>query len=507
MGNKRRVLLCILALLLTLSACNYPVAEEPGAAPATSETGVPPAVTQAPVAEPAATLPATPVQTPAAAETPPEQPAATQEPVESGAPGPGLAGIHLIDLKSAEEVSLFTGSGAAWVRFDNFHWDAIEPERTDPPTYHWEAVDEAALLSASENGMEVIGIILFTPPWAQRVPGVACGPVAEEALGRFADFTAALVERYSQPPYNVKVWEIGNEPDIPWVAVEPHSGYGCWADVSDQYYGGSVYAEALKAVYPAIKAADPEAQVLVGGLVLDCDPRNPPENKDCSPALFLEGILRAGGGDYFDGVSFHAYDYYAGQFGLYGNGNWNSSWNTNGPVLVPKAEYIRSLLEAHGAGDKALLNTEVALLCVPEDHPVCGVQDFTRTKAGYAAQANAIALMEGLEANIWYHIRGWRGSGLVDALLRPNLAYEAFSASARMLQGAVFNQELMLSPGVRTLIFDRGGVALWVIWSQDGQPHQVGLPADPTAVYDMLGATLPVQSLLNVEWTPVYVEF
>ena len=77
----------------------------------------------------------------------------------------------------------------------------------------------------------------------------------------------------------------------------------------------------LKVAYPQIKAADPQAQVLVGGLLLDCDPR---PGAGCSltaqnaiPPKFLEGILRNNGGPYFDGVSFHAYDFYdwVGYFG------------------------------------------------------------------------------------------------------------------------------------------------------------------------------------------------
>ena len=39
---------------------------------------------------------------------------------------------------------------------------------------------------------------------------------------------------------------------------------------NDPYYGGGYYAEMLKIVYPQIKAADPEAQILIGGLLLFC---------------------------------------------------------------------------------------------------------------------------------------------------------------------------------------------------------------------------------------------
>jgi hypothetical protein len=57
-----------------------------------------------------------------------------------------------------------------------------------------------------------------------------------------------------------------------------------------------------------LKAANPQARILTGSLLLDCDPFHGPEGRDCSSAHFLEGILQAGGRAYFDGVAFQAAD-------------------------------------------------------------------------------------------------------------------------------------------------------------------------------------------------------
>ena len=158
------------------------------------------------------------------------------------------------------------------------------------------------------------------------------------------------VTRYSKPPYNVKYWELGNEPDVDPANMPPNAVYGCWGNINDPYYGGGYYAELLKAIYPRIKVADPDAQVLIGGLLLDCDPTNPPIDantglpRNCTPSRFLEGILLNGGGEFFDSVSFHAYDYYGSNLGEYSNANWHSSWNTTGPVLTAKVNYLRKLL-------------------------------------------------------------------------------------------------------------------------------------------------------------------
>src|SRR5512145_713220 len=133
--------------------------------------------------------------------------------------------------------------------------------------------------------MKMIAIIGSTPTWALK-SGYTCGAVSQAALEEFGDFVFDAVQRYSAPPYNVKYWELWNEPDVV-------NYLGCWGDEADPYYGGSYYAEMLKVAYPKIKAADPEAQVLTGGLLLDCDPVNPPENlqipgtpKNCTSARF-----------------------------------------------------------------------------------------------------------------------------------------------------------------------------------------------------------------------------
>jgi hypothetical protein len=206
-----------------------------------------------------------------------------------------------------------------------------------------------------------------------------------------------LVERYSIPPYSVNYWEIWNEPEISPEQIDPESGWGCWGDSNDEYYGGGYYAQMLAVVYPAMKSANPNVQVLVGGLLLDCDPVNPPSGKDCTPARFIEGILRGGGGAYFDGISFHAYDYYDGVG--YQNGNWHSAWNTTGPVQIAKAAYLRSLLDSaeFGVKGKYLINTEVALLC----DTCIDDQAFEKVKANYVAEAYATTLSEDLKV-AWY---------------------------------------------------------------------------------------------------------
>jgi hypothetical protein len=461
------------------------------------------------------TATATPKQTSTATETIRPRNSAPTETASPGVRLQPLIGIHIDKLSSPKELNLFKSAGAYWTRFDGFHWDKLEPVKAENPSYQWGEVDESTLMNVANTGAQIIGMVQFAPDWAQKYPGVACGAFAKTALDDFASFMHALVSRYSQPPYNIKYWEIGNEPDIDHNYVEPHSGFGCWGDQGDPYYGGGYYAEMLKATFDQVKSADPQAKLLVGGLLLDCDPLNPPETspnsdqyKNCASSRFLEGILKNGGGNYFDGVSFHAYDYYGNQVGKYANPNWHSAWNTSGPVLIAKASYLRSVLADYGYSDKLLLNTELALLCGRDGTEApCHAQDFELTKANSLTQANAAALAPGLSANIWYSLTGWRASGLVDRSLKPSLAYEADQFSADQLKGAAFVAELTDLASVKGYEFNKDGKQMWLLWSLDGEKHTIQLPTTPDHVFDALGKALPTATEITITATPIYLEW
>ena len=423
-----------------------------------------------------------------------------------------IFGIELHAISESGGLGLLTGAGARWVRRNALLWSEVEYQ---PGARNWRNISrlENELLAAAESDLNTILIVRSTPPFARRVPGSACGAVAADSFEAFADFLAEAVSRYSYPPYNVLFWEIGNEPDIDPAQMRSDSVYGCWGDSTELYYGGEHYAEMLKIVYPRIKAVNPEAQVVVGGLLLDCDPTNPPETspgagtlKDCSSGRFLEGILEAGGSSYFDAVSFHAYDYYGEGLGRYGNLNWHSVWNTTGPVLYAKVNYLVDVLARYGLDKTPLLNTEVALICASSPR-ICASQDFQLTKAYYAAQVNASALAAGLQANLWYSLQGWRDSGLVGSGNAPNLAYTAYAASISRLDGAVYAGAPQLESGLMGVAYERDGTSGWIVWAVDDAAHPLTLPQTPNQVYDVFGAPLAPANPFEVGTAPVYFEW
>lgn len=415
-----------------------------------------------------------------------------------------IFGMELSQILPGSDPALVKGAGALWVRRAGISWRAIEPEQGQR---NWDAVAnlEAEFRVAAEQGLVLIVVVRETPPWAQQMAGHSCGPVRQDKLGAFGAFMKDLVARYP----SVRFWEIWNEPDIDPRLVPADSLWGCWGNQSDPYYGGGYYAEMLKAVYPQMKQAQPGAQVLVGGLLLDCDPRNPPAGKNCRPSRFLEGILRAGGGDFFDGVAFHAYDYYENpRRGDYYHPGWRASATKTGPVVSVKAQFLRELLNQYGQPGKYLLNTEMALLCGRSGREArCRTQTFIDTKSAYVVQSYLASLSQGLTASIWYSLGGWRGSGLLDGRRQPNTAYVAYQVMTQQFAGATSLQELSLGAGVRGYELSKADGKLWVLWTPNGAQRTLKLPGTPRAIADIYGQAIQGDGSVRANAMPIYVQW
>jgi hypothetical protein len=418
-------------------------------------------------------------------------------------PYPSIFGATVQPITTQGGLDQMVQAGVGWTR-RTLSWDSVEP---NPGDRDWATVAglETEFKNAASHNIQLILVLDDTPTWALK-PGFSCGAVAEDKLPLLGNFMVDLVRRYSQPPFNIHYYELWNEPDVA-------NFLGCWGDPGDPYFGGGYYANMLQAVYPRIKQADPQAQVLVGGLLLDCDPRTPQAN--CSgqlqiPPKFLEGILRNGGGNSFDGISFHAYDYYAGTAGQYSNANWNSSSQTTGPVEVAKAGYLRSLLQQYNVSGKYLVSTEVALVCgkTGEEAP-CLTQDFELTKSAYLVQSYVLTMADDIKASLWYSTLGWRGSSLLDPQLNPLPAYSAFNTTRNELYGANPIQTITsLGTSISGYEFSNGNRKIWVIWSKDGITQTVNLPATPSAIKTMSGVNMIVSGTsLDVNWKPIFIEY
>jgi hypothetical protein len=406
---------------------------------------------------------------------------------------PMAFGLESHQANFQDHASLIGEPGLTVMRHNGLLWLEVEGIEGQ---LDWSAVSELdnILSRASASGLSTILLVRGTPEWAQLFPGTSCGPIQPGKLQQFADFMYAAVSRYSQPPYNVKSWELWNEPDVDPLLVPPTSVFGCWGNYQDPFYGGGYYAEMLEVVYPAIKRADPEAQVLLGGLLLDCDPNQPPEDKDCSSGNFLEGILQNGGGEYFDIVSFHGYTPYFGPetvlpYALYMDQH-SPTWEHLGGIVDGKMSFIRQVMAKYQV-DKPIFHTEGALMCAEYNVIDCEEPDelFFEAQAEYAVRRYLRNWANNVGATIWYQFEGpgWRFSGLLDEDQNPRPVYHALQFMTGMLFETGFIEEIVEFPGLQGYKFASPGKQIWVLWSPEQVDTPLTLPSEVSAVYDKYG--------------------
>ena len=239
----------------------------------------------------------------------------------------------IYDIDNADARAKATEAGIAWVRLD-LMWGAVEPEKTTPPTYDWGEYD-TMFARATDAGLAVLAIVRGSPSWAVEDTGVDCGPIDPEDLPAFASFVKALVERYDDDGIDdapidqetgikpvVKYWEFWNEPDQ--ISGLDFVG-GCWGGDRDNdgIPDSQEYVDMLSYAYPAVKAADPEAKVLLGALAWE-------DNQGWFNMDFLDEVLSYGGAQYFDYMNFHKYNFRRDSWDGWENGqahNSNLPWN------------------------------------------------------------------------------------------------------------------------------------------------------------------------------------
>lgn len=389
-------------------------------------------------------------------------------------------GVEMVLARPDHGLDFVAQLGPAWVRRNALLWKDVEP--IDGRGYKWTSPNvtalEAELRAMSERGLQPILIVRGSPRWAISPYIGDCAPVNPAKYAQYAAFLAAAVDRYSRPPFNVHVWELGNEPDVP---LGGDNIYGCWGIASDPYYGGRAYGDLLKAVYPAMKAANPAVQVMNGSVLMEA-----PGN----PALkFMEGVLVAGAGNAFDILGYHSYCMFDPK-------------NPDGHDIQFKScaddwkiTFLRSLTRQYGIPNKPLFRTEAALICsVP--HQACRQQ-----QAEFIARHYARTARDGLLGAIWYAFDSdsFQYSGLIEptnpALARP--AYWAMKHAAAMFGTARYRGPLAGQPaGVEGYVFERDGALVTIVWSN--KPQTTSIPVAAGAAVTCSGSYGQAVACANV---------
>lgn len=404
--------------------------------------------------------------------------------------------------------------GVSWIRLNTVSWQSVQP--TEERVYHWDALEtfEEELLAARAANLTPIVVVDDNPAWATipyqdpttgATKHARCGAVQAERFHDFAAFMQALVARYSKAPYSVRYWEIGNEIDIdPRLLTEfLHGFFGCWGNIEDPYYGGEHYGHMLQVVTPAIKAIDPNAQIVIGGLALDT-----PHTTDTTkgyPERFFEGILKAGAGDSFDIVGFHVYPWYRGNLAetknqaqntdkqLYSDPDrYDEKWVLWGGTTLGKVRYLREMMLQYGI-DKPLFLNETALV---KDSP--HTQHFYEAQADHLVRQVVRAMFADVKTFIWYtlHESGWLSAGLLDRDYQPRPPYTAYAYLIKQAHKSDMHPLAITSYGntieayrlkQKTAYFD-------IVWSTDAISKYISLsPTLFQTAYTLNGTPAPIE--------------
>ena len=352
--------------------------------------------------------------------------------------------------------------------------------------------------------------IQMTPEWAQQHKGNACGPIRADKFEAFARFLEEIVKRYgTSSPYNVSHWQIGNEMDIDHRLVGGDSVFGCWGDRDDEFYGGRHYGEMLKVIYPRVKAADAGALVVMGGLLSDCDPYRMKPGVDCSneerwrAGFFLEGVLKAGGGDYFDIGDIHSYAELRMDLPSRMHSYYSWSGPNGGTGLPEKVAFFREVLGRYGHGNKPLFSSEVALKCETDS------SDCEEVGAAFIPRIYAEGYELGL-LNVTYYalITEFKYKGLIKPDFTIKQQYRAYDFMSSQLSYIEPGGAVTEYPGVSGQLFKRSGIRrIQVVWSTTGAEQTITLPTDFVQVFDRYGNVIePTNGTITVSWSPIYIE-
>lgn len=306
-------------------------------------------------------------------------------PVQSSTPHIGIAyGNTLIGMDDAQLDAALDDAiyvGATTVRTD-LDWNDVQPESADDFT--WNGTDRVVAAARSRD-LSLVLVLAYTPAWA-RPAGCGIATCAPDDPARFAAFAGAAANRYGSR--DVLAWEIWNEPNTP----------GFWAPAVDP----AAYARLLVESSQAVRAADRDATILLGGLAsVDGSDGTVPATD------FLDRVAGLGGLAPVDGVAFHPYTFpYLASESRTGSGPWSQ--------IDSPPDSLRAVLGRHGAAAMPIWLTEYG---APTGGPgsssdgSAGVPPDTThvTEAQQARIAgdavSTVATDSGLAAMIWYSDR------------------------------------------------------------------------------------------------------
>jgi polysaccharide biosynthesis protein PslG len=291
-------------------------------------------------------------------------------------------------IKSSDQdrtANLLPDVGAKWVRL-TFEWNQLETSQGTYNSTKLAAWDRSVALSR-QAGTKVLVTVYGTPSWASA-NGKVGGAPSNNAY--YANLMSFLANRYRG---QVQAWEIWNEENV--------SRF--WTTGPDP----ARYTGLLRAAYPAVKSADPNATVVFGGT----------SGNDTG---FIDGAYRAGAKGSFDVMAVHPYTGSAPEAGA-------------GLYSFPGYREVRDLMLRYGDA-KPMWLTEFGWSTTSDNWGVS-----SQAQADYLLRAYRMLEQDPyVQVAIWYNFRnnwwdrdadGWEFQcGLMRTDFTPKPSYAAFKS-------------------------------------------------------------------------------
>jgi GH35 family endo-1,4-beta-xylanase len=364
-------------------------------------------------------------------------PAPTQPPPSPRADLVGVAGNAFPwESQWSDFGRLLQESQLGWARVE-LRWEQIQPRRGA-----WNYGDYDRLVNGyAARNVEQLGLLAYSVAWATGGAGNApvFGPPTD--LDAWETFVRTTVSRYRD---QIHAWEIWNEPDVAlfWNGQDGGDPAG--------------YLALLRRAYRAVKAADPNATVVTGGVT-----------GTERGTRFVSSLLDLGGGDYVDALGFHGY--------LPNDGLDNDDYRS---LVWP---LIRQVRERAG---KPLWITEYGWSVEPGDNAAAGSE--AKQAQNLARELPLLFTLGQVEHVLIFQLKDpnnhTNSFGIVRADATPRPAYMAIKTVAGRLIGLEFDQAADLGvAGVTDIRFGSADRTVDILWSTAGD-QAVEIPTDQPTI-------------------------
>lgn len=362
------------------------------------------------------------------------------------------------------ELDVVRGAGIGWLRCD-FAWFDLEYNRGA-----WNFTGTDRLVDEAEaRGISILGILGTSPPWANGGNRWNFPPTD---MGAWRNYVRTVVSRYRG---RVPAWEIWNEENI----------HAFWQPAPDY----TAYVNLLAAASQEIRAADPSATIVMGG-VAGLDPN------------YLNKCLQLGAAAYVDAIAYHPY---AETIGEEGQPPEATYWPKERLCRLI-VDWVHNLVAKYSSRRLQVWVTEVGWTTCAGVPP--GVDEMTQ--ASYLLRTMINYAGTDVERVIWFNLRDtWESEidryGLVDRNFNPKPSLGYYATFMKVFGPAVARESGVVSftcsrPATleaHCFRMEDGDLVL-AAWKADDQADTLSLQvndpsfADPVSVAPLDATETPV---------------